>query len=637
MASTRPPGTRAPAARRPREAAPRFADAASAHAARRLIPRIEALVRHANELERARSVEIDAVALEERRSARNLVHYLALRQADVRPLQEELSALGLSSLARIESFTLAALESVLTALRALGEVPAPRRRLPVPVDARAGPQLLQSHAVRLLAIPAGKRTCRIMVTLPSEAADERELVEELLVAGMDVARINCAHDSSDDWVAMVRHVRRAEQRLGRSCRIYADLAGPKLRTGALAAAGQVVKLRPRRDLRGGVLAPARLRLVPAEAAEPEAPPGMLTLPVAGGVLARALPGDELHLHDTRGRERQLTLLRHDGAGFLAESEQTAILETGLPLTLVRGSSPLCDGRLGTLPEVVEPLLLATGDRLFLTRGPEPGHGPRREDGRVVEPAQIPCSLDDVFECARAGQPVFFDDGKIGGEIVSATADRLEVRIDHAPAPGAKLRPEKGINLPETELRTPALTPDDRANLEMLAPHVDIVGLSFVRRPEDVVLLERELTRLEAQHLGIVLKMETRRGFESLPRLLLTALQSPPVGVMVARGDLAVEVGFDRMAEVQEEILWLCEAAHVPVIWATQVLETLAKSGSPTRAEVTDAVMSGRAECVMLNKGRYVVEAVRFLSGLLERMEAHRSKQRPRLRRLAVSR
>jgi pyruvate kinase len=163
-----------------------------------------------------------------------------------------------------------------------------------------------------------------------------------------------------------------------------------------------------------------------------------------------------------------------------------------------------------------------------------------------------------------------------------------------------------------------------------------VGLSFVRRPDDVLRLEQELTRLDAQHLGIVLKLETRHGFESLPRLLLTALQSPPVGVMVARGDLAVEVGFDRMAEVQEQILWLCEAAHVPVIWATQVLESLAKRGAPTRAEVTDAVMSGRAECVMLNKGPHVDEAVRFLSGLLERMEAHRTKQRPRLRRLAVS-
>ena len=88
------------------------------------------------------------------------------------------------------------------------------------------------------------------------------------------------------------------------------------------------------------------------------------------------------------------------------------------------------------------------------------------------------------------------------------------------------------------------------------------------------------------------------------------MRRPTVGVMIARGDLAVEVGFERMAEVQEEIMWICEAAHVPVIWATQVLETLAHTGRPSRAEVTDAAMSGRAECVMLNKGPYIAEAIR---------------------------
>ena len=87
----------------------------------------------------------------------------------------------------------------------------------------------------------------------------------------------------------------------------------------------------------------------------------------------------------------------------------------------------------------------------------------------------------------------------------------------------------------------------------------------------------------------------------------------PFGVMIARGDLAVELGFERLAEMQEEILWLCEAAHVPVIWATQVLEDLVKSGLPTRGEMTDAAMAGRAECVMLNKGPNVGEAITALA------------------------
>jgi len=135
---------------------------------------------------------------------------------------------------------------------------------------------------------------------------------------------------------------------------------------------------------------------------------------------------------------------------------------------------------------------------------------------------------------------------------------------------------------------------------------------------------------------VVLKIETQRAFRDLPRLLIAAMRHPSVAVMVARGDLGVEVGFERLSEVQEEILWLCEAAHVPVIWATQVLEGLAKGGAPTRAEVSDAVMSSRAECVMLNKGPMIVPTVAFLSDILARMAEHHDKRMSLLRRLSVS-
>jgi pyruvate kinase len=103
--------------------------------------------------------------------------------------------------------------------------------------------------------------------------------------------------------------------------------------------------------------------------------------------------------------------------------------------------------------------------------------------------------------------------------------------------------------------------------------------------------------------------------------------------MIARGDLAVELGSVRMAEIQEEILWICEAARVPVIWATQVLETLAKDGLINRPEITDAAMSVRAECVMLNKGPYIADAVRILQDILTHMDAHQYKKISRLRRL----
>jgi pyruvate kinase len=161
----------------------------------------------------------------------------------------------------------------------------------------------------------------------------------------------------------------------------------------------------------------------------------------------------------------------------------------------------------------------------------------------------------------------------------------------------------------------------------------MVGLSFVQRPADVEQAQAELARHDGQDLGIVLKIETRAAFENLPDLLLTAMRSPRVGVMIARGDLAVELGYERMAEVQEEILWLAEAAHVPLIWATQVLESMAKRGLPSRAEITDAAMGERAECVMLNKGPHILEAVDALDDILLRMEAHQNKKRSMLRRL----
>ena len=145
-----------------------------------------------------------------------------------------------------------------------------------------------------------------------------------------------------------------------------------------------------------------------------------------------------------------------------------------------------------------------------------------------------------------------------------------------------------------------------------------------------------MTRLGGPQPAIVLKIETRRGFENLPDMLLTAMASPCCGVMIARGDLAVECGFERLAEVQEEILWICEAAHIPVIWATQVLETLAKEGIPSRAEITDAAVAQRAECVMLNKGPQVVAAVRVLDGILHRMQGHQSKKQSMMRELRLA-
>jgi pyruvate kinase len=612
-----------------------------AHLARSL----EELLASARDLEREVADEIARAAPEHRPSARNLAHYLALRRHDLRDLQQELAELGLSSLGRLEPHVLASVSAVDVVLRRLlGRTDAsPLAAQDVP-DFRLGTQRLADNATALLGAPRKGRGVRVMVTMPSEAAESPALIRDLVEAGMDVMRINCAHDDAATWRAMVANLRAAERALGRRCRVLCDLAGPKLRTGPLAPGPGVLHFWPLRDDAGRVLAPARLWLVPADgragADESGAHSGRsrLTLPIEAALFARLRAGDALHFLDVRGRHRILTITATSEGGAWAESDRTAYVGEGATLALHRDGAFLARGGVGALPPVEEPLRLAVGDRLLVTpdtvlgRSATPG-----ESARTRGPARIGCTLPEAFEAVRPSDRIFFDDGRIGGVVRSVQPAGLEVEITQARAGRSKLRGDRGINLPDTEIHLPALTEKDREDLAFVIDHADLVGLSFVRSPADVDALVAELDARGADHLGVVLKIETRRAFDQLPGLLFAALRRPAMGVMVARGDLGVELGFSRLAEVQEEILWLCEAAHVPVIWATQVLESLAKRGMPSRAEVTDAAMGGRAECVMLNKGPHITEAVRFLCDVLARMEGHQEKKRSLLRRLGVSR
>ena len=194
-----------------------------------------------------------------------------------------------------------------------------------------------------------------------------------------------------------------------------------------------------------------------------------------------------------------------------------------------------------------------------------------------------------------------------------------------------------MNFPDTDFHLPALTDTDIKNLEFVAANADIVSYSFVRRPEDCRQLHEHLVRLGKPEMGVILKIENRQAFDNLPLLLLESMRlSPATGVMIARGDLAVECGWERLVEVQEEILWMAEAAHMPVIWATQVLEGLAKTGLPSRAEISDAGMGARAECVMLNKGPHIVETVHILNEILRLMQQHQIKKRATFRRLRMA-
>ena len=568
-----------------------------------------------------------------RLSAHNLMHYLALRQRDLRPVQQRLSALGLSSLGRAEAHALATVDAVLTVLHELAPAdgPAPPDALPATApDFRGGGRLLAEHSEATLGPAPAGRDVRIMVTMPSEAATDALLVQELLRQGMDCMRINCAHDDEAAWQQMIDNLRRAEQALGKSCRVSMDLAGPKLRTAGLPPGPAVLQLQPVRDAFGRVQAPARLWLTARE--QPGRAPAVAaaTLAFPAAWLEALHPGDTVRFRDARGARRKLLVSGTSAQGCWAQLQKTAYLT---PHTQFRGAGSTAT--VSHLPPLEPYLLLRPGEVLRLTRAPLPGPG--LEEGTPGSGlAAIGCTLPEVFGHVQPGERIWFDDGKIGGVVDRVEPDTLHIRITQARAQGEKLRNDKGINLPDSRLPLAALTEKDRQDLAFVVQHADMVALSFVSSPADVEMLQQELLRLAGRPLPLILKIETRRAFDQLPALLLSAMKAASCGVMIARGDLAVECGFERLAEVQEEMLWLGEAAHVPVIWATQVLESLARGGMPSRAEITDAAMGDRAECVMLNKGPRVVEAVRILDDILRRMQAHQRKKSAMLRSLHVA-
>jgi pyruvate kinase len=579
---------------------------------------------------------LSAIRDDQQASARNLLHYLSLRSHDLRHVQPQLASQGLSSLGRTESHVRDGLETVLKVLHALeGERWEPLIGAPS-LSKEAGDVMLAAHTDALLGPPASGRTVRIMVTMPGEAGTDYPLVRELVAAGMDCMRINCAHDDAATWERMIAHLKRANHELQRACLVSMDIAGPKLRTAALEPGPSVIKIKPRRDALGAVVRPAAVALAAAARHRGLAVPADAVLTLDREPPADLQADDTIEFSDARGKMRRLRVRAcHDGV-VVGELERTAYVVSGAPLQF--------HTQLGVeirhvvdVPPLVESLLLEKGDTLLLTPESHTGRPAVVDDsGRVLMPASIGITLPEVFNDVQPGEAVWFDDGKIGGVIRATADDQITVEITQARPGGSRLGAGKGVNLPDTNLRLSALTPKDLEDLPFIARHADLVGYSFVRSAEDIHRLQDRLKELDAERLGIILKIETRHAFAELPKLLLACMRVGRFGVMIARGDLAVECGFERMAEVQEEILWICEAAHTPVIWATQVLESLAKTGLPSRAEVSDAAMSERAECVMLNKGPFIREAVKTLDNILRRMQAHQTKKRAMLRPLHLA-
>lgn len=598
---------------------------------RRLSDQLKSISGRARALESEYSAELHAVHPEFRDSARNLVHYLALRQTDISDLQQELATLGLSSLGRAERDVMGSMRAVWSALRNLsGDAAHDPDTDGSTLELRN--RTADKHKAAILGDHPSGRDVNIMVTLPTDAGDNRTLVSGMIAAGMNIARINCAHDDAATWEAMVANVRAASAEANKECRIIMDLAGPKLRTGELRPGPRVLHVRPRRDPLGRVIAPRRIRFMPDDKLQRGTKAALI--PIPRECIDQAEEGDELRCKDTRGKKRRLKVVRKDDKGLVVESYKGAYIATGTKLRLIRQGGGEEIYRVGELPAIERPILLRAGDTLFLHKSSVPGTPAKEDpDGNVVAAAHISCQQPEVFAFVAAGDPISLNDGKISGIVRAVTEDQLEVEITKAKPTGSNLRGDRGINFPNSDIRLPGLTAADKTNLKFVIDHADAVSLSFVREPADIDLLHQELRKYPGKQLGVVIKIETKRGFKNLPRLLLTLMQTYPAAVMIARGDLAVECGWERLAELQEEILWFCEAARMPVMWATQVLEQEAKKGQPSRAEISDAAMSQRADCVMLNKGPHILAAIRMLDNILRRMQKHHFKKTAHMRKL----
>ena len=283
-----------------------------------------------------------------------------------------------------------------------------------------------------------------------------------------------------------------------------------------------------------------------------------------------------------------------------------------------------------LPMLEPPILLKTGERLRIDRQSILGNSAKYDENeKLISDAHIYCTAPEIIDQVKVGEPILFDDGKIRGEIKEIDHNEAIVEIVHTAGKGGKLRSDKGINLPSSNLTISGLTKKDKKDLKFVTQHADVVNMSFVNNVEDVCDLLKELKNHKVkEEFGVILKIETQSGFNNLFKIILEAMQVYPLGVMIARGDLAIEVGWINIGIVQEEILSICQAAHITDVWATQVLENLAKNGIPSRAEITDVIKAQQADCVMLNKGPYILDSIQFLDRILKQMEPYREKNTP---------
>src|ERR1700722_10488636 len=262
-------------------------------------------------------------------------------------------------------------------------------------------------------------------------------------------------------------------------------------------------------------------------------------------------------------------------------------------------------RLGEFPD--GPVHLGAGDEFVITTEDVPGNA--REASTTYE---------GLPEDVRSGDRILIDDGNVQMDVLGVQGTRVRLRV----VVGGKLSNHKGINLPGVNVSAPALTDKDEEDLRWaLATGVDMVALSFVRSPDDAHLVRKIMTDLGRAGVPLIAKIEMPQAVEVLPDIV-DAFD----GIMVARGDLGVELPLEQVPTVQARAIKLANERARPVIVATQMLESMIHAPRPTRAEVSDvagAVAAG-ADAVMLSAetsvGAYPIETVATMSRIVATAE-----------------
>jgi pyruvate kinase len=563
-----------------------------------------------------KSAKVDTSKSKHPKTMQNMFHYLKLRERDNTGLQDELTKLGLSSLGRSQPYVLKTLDLIAEILSKCNDIPYEKDDEAISIE--EAEDMMQKRVSIFGESHTKRGDTKIMLTLPSEAAEDTSMIAKFANVGVNIFRINTAHDTPKEWAIMADKIKELNEELPLhdSLKIYVDLAGPKIRTGKIRKIKQEIKLLPSRavyiaSINSDVTNPANSDIIRVEEK----------------FFKKLLKVKELKLFSRSAKNRTLEIKEIKKDFVICKLNKKVKLDDFSVLCIEKKEKTFYSEIFG-LPESIEEIRLYEWDNIFLSLSEMEGHGKLvDDDGVLVKHPSIFCTQQEFVKDAKIGDKVFIDDGKIGLLVKEKSKEGLLCEIYQAKSKGETLKEEKGINFPDSKIYVDAITKEDIKNLDFVLEFADMVGISFAQSERDIIVLKDILKAKEKEHIGIVAKIETKLAVYNLPSILEALMHHDSSAIMLARGDLAIDVGFENMSYLQEEILDLCEAAHTPVIFATQVLENQMKNNIPSRAEITDAAFAQRADCVMLNKGAFAINTIKKLDFILEKMHTVFNKNR----------